>query len=183
MRHPLKNNPRSWRLVVLVVLIALTFIVGRQTKQDLYVFPMNALELAPNTKAAWIIIALWKAIDPGLHAAHSLQYWDNYFILCYSTSLALACLIIADWLYSSEARANFHGKLLAGLMLVAGILDYVENYAINKMLDGSVETRWVNMSSWSASIKFALIGTGLIYIISGVVVGLMRRKKAAADLR
>jgi len=135
---------------------------------------MSALELAPNTDAAGIIIGYWKAIDSNLNLAHLLQHWDNYFILCYSTSLALACLIIADWLYASEPRANFHGKLLASLMLVAGILDYVENYAINKMLDVGVETRWVKMSFWSASIKFALIGTGFIYIISGVFIGVVR---------
>ena len=177
MWHPFNYFPRSWRIPVLVLLVALTFIVARQTQQPLYAFPMNALELAPTTKAAEIIIQTWKAVDFDLSSARLLQYWDNYFILCYSTTLALACIFIADWLYSLETRANFHGKLLAWLMWVAGVLDYVENHAINKMLDGSIETRWVKLSSGSASVKFALIATGLIYFFSGLFVGLVRRKK------
>ena len=177
MWHPFNYIPRSWRIPVLVLLVALTSVVGCQTQQPLDSFRMIALELAPTTKAAEIIIQTWKAVDFNLSAAHLLQYWDNYFILCYSTSLALACVFIADWLYSLETRANFHGKLLAWLMWVAGILDYVENHAINKMLDGSIETRWVKLSSGSASVKFALIATGLIYFFSGLFVGLVRRKK------
>jgi hypothetical protein len=177
MWHPFNYLRRSWRIPALVLLVALTFIVARQTHQPLYAFPMNALELAPTTKAAEIIIQTWKAVDFDLSSARLLQYWDNYFILCYSTTLALACVLIADWLYSLETRANFHGKLLAWLMWVAGVLDYVENHAINKMLDGSIEIRWVKLSSGSASVKFALIATGLIYFFSGLFVGLVRRKK------
>src|SRR5690349_469406 len=179
MWHPFNYLPRAWRVPVLVLLVVLTVVVARQTQQPLNAFPMNALELAPNTTAAGIIISVWKTVDPALYFAHLLQHWDNYFIPCYSTSLALACVIIADWLFSANATANFHGKLLAWLMWVAGILDYVENHAINKMLDGSIESRWVKMSSYSASIKFALIGTGFIYFLSGILVGLVRRKKTS----
>jgi len=177
MWHPLNHLPRRWRIPVLVLLCALTWFVARQTQQPLYAFPMSALELAPNTDAAGIIISCWKTLDPDLHFARFLQHWDNYFIVCYSSSLALACVLIADWLYSSETRANFHGKLLAWLMWVAGILDYVENYGINRMLDGNIESRWVKLSFGSASIKFALIGTGLVYFVTGLFVGLIRRKR------
>jgi hypothetical protein len=177
MWHAFNHLPRSWRIPVLILLFALTVLVGYQTQQPLYPFPMSALELAPNTSAADIIISGWKAADKDLHFARLLQYWDNYFILCYSTLLALACVFIADWLYAADARANFHGKLLAWLMWVAGILDYIENYAINKMIDGSIESRWVKLSYRSASVKFALIATGLIYFFSGLLVGFVRRKR------
>jgi hypothetical protein len=176
MWHPFDYVPRSWRIPALVILFALTVFVGYITNQKLEVFPINALELAPNVEAAQVIINEWRKVDRNLDAAHLLQYRDNFFILCYSTFLALGCFIVADRLYASEATANFHGKLFAWLMWVAGALDYVENHAINKMLAGPVVDPWPTVSSISASIKFALIGTGSVYILSSIMVRLFRRK-------
>ena len=178
--HPFNRLPRSWRVPVLLLLVALTFAVGRLTRQPLYAFPMNALELAPSKEAGEIIIGCWKVVDPTLHFATTLQHYDNYFIPCYSTTLALACVFIADWLYSPDTWANFQGKLLAWLMWVAGILDYVENYGINKMLAGKIEDRWVKMSDYSASIKFAFIAAGLTYFFTGLFVGFVRRSRTKA---
>lgn len=175
MRHPFNYLPCAWRPPVLAVLAALTVFVGYKTNQSLNIFPVTALELAPNEQAAQIVIDCWRGTDPDLKAAHLVQYRDNFFILCYSTFLALGCVIVADWLYSSESTANLHGKLLAWLMWVAGILDYVENYAINKMLDGNIVQPWPTVSSVSASIKFALIGTGAVYLLSSLVVRVLRR--------
>jgi di/tricarboxylate transporter len=175
--HPLNRLPRSWRVPALLVLFALTLAVGCLTQQPLNAFPMSALELAPNTDAARIIINCWQVVDSNLHFATTVQHYDNYFIPCYSTTLALACVFIADWLFSPDAWANFHGKLLAWLMWVAGILDYIENYGINKMLAGKIEDRWVHMSYYSALIKFALIAAGLTYFFTGLFVGFVRRKR------
>jgi len=175
MWHPFKYITRSWQLPVLVVLLALTVFVAIKTNQSLNIFPINALELAPNEQAAQIIIDCWKRADRDLTAAHLLQFRDNFFILCYSTFLALGCFIVADRLYSSQPTANLHGKLFAWLMWVAGILDYVENYAINQMLDGNIVPRWATVSSVSASIKFALIGTGSVYMLSSLVVRVLRK--------
>ena len=61
-------------------------------------------------------------------------------------------------------------------MWVAGILDYVENYAINKMLAGMIESPWPKVSSSSAALKFMIIAAGVVYIMSGILVGLLQRK-------
>jgi len=175
MWHPFKYIPRSWQLPLLAVLLALTVFAAYKTNQPLNIFPINALELAPSVEAAKVIIESWRQKDPNLDAAHLLQFRDNFFILCYSTFLALGCFIVADRLYRSEPTANLHGKLFAWLMSVAGILDYVENHAINKMIDGSIVHPWPTVSSVSASIKFALIGTGSVYMLSSLVVRVLRR--------
>jgi hypothetical protein len=181
MWHPFNYLRRSWRIIALVILLVLTVLVARQTNQHLNVFPMNILEVAPNATAATIIIDCWKEVDPELKAARLLQSWDTWFILCYSTFLALACVTVADWLYSAEANGNRLGKLFAWLMWVAAILDYVENHAINKMLAGPIVAPWPTVSSISASIKFALIGTGSVYILSSIFVRLFRRKLLLAN--
>jgi hypothetical protein len=175
MWHPFNYLSRSWQLPVLVVLFAFTAFAAYETHQSLNIFPINALELAPSVDAAKVIIKGWQQTDPNLDAAKLLQFRDNFFILCYSTFLAFGCFIVADRLYSAELTANLQGKLFAWLMWVAGILDYVENYALNKMLDGSIVPPWPTVSSVSASIKFALIGTGCVYMLSGLVVRALRR--------
>lgn len=177
MWHPFNHLPRRWQLPLLALVFLLTLIVGWKTNQPLKPFRIVSLELAPTPEAAQIIIDAWKKVDPLLDAARLVQYWDTYFILCYSTLLALGCFIVADRLYSLEATANFHGKLVAWLMWVAGILDYVENYAINKMLDGAINTTWQTMSEQSASFKFLIVGTGVTYIITGFLVGLLHRRR------
>ena len=176
MWHPFDYLTGSWRIVAVVALFVLTVIVALKTSQPLKPFSMVALELPANPAAAKIIIERWKQDDRSLVAARLLQYWDNYLILCYSTLLALACVIVADWLYPLGSTANFHGKLLAWLMWVAGILDYVENYAINKMLAGMIESPWPKVSSSSAALKFMIIAAGVVYIMSGILVGLVQRK-------
>lgn len=174
MWHPFDYLTGSWRIVALVALVVLTIIVALKTRQPLKPFSMVALELAANSEAAKIIIERWKKDDDSLVAARSLQYWDNYLILCYSTLLALVCVIIADWLYPLGSTANFHGKLLAWLMWVAGVLDYVENFAINKMLAGLIEDPWPKVSSLSASLKFMLLAAGVVYILSGILVRVVK---------
>jgi len=175
MWHPFDYLPRSWQIPALVILFALTVLAAIQTNQPLNTFPMNALELAPNPDAAKIIINCWKGVDPKLEAARLLQYWDSYFILCYSTFLALGCYVIANRFYSSETNGKTLGKLLAWLMWVAGILDYVENYAINKMLGGRIENPWPKVSSVCASLKFAIIGAGLVFIVTAIVAHMLLR--------
>ena len=183
MWHPFNYLRRSWRVPLLAILFALMVIVGGKTNQSLTPFPMSALELAPNADAAKIIIGYWQKTDHDLTAAHLLQSWDTYFILCYSTFFALACVSISDWLYSSEPNANRLGKLFAWLMWVAGLLDYVENYAINRMLnqmvhDQTIVGRWPTMSSVSALFKFAFIGAGCVYILTSLVVRVLRRSSS-----
>jgi len=92
MWHPFDYVPRSWRIPALVILFALTVIVGYITNQKLNVFQISALELAPNVEAAQVIINEWLKVDSNLNTAHLLQYRDNFFILCYSTFLALGVL-------------------------------------------------------------------------------------------
>lgn len=179
MWHPFKYLRRSWRIAALVIFLVLTVLLACQTNQQnklLNVFPVYMLELAPDTKAATVIIDSWKEVDRSLNTARLLQSWDTWFVLCYSTFLALACFMVADWVYSSEANGNRLGKLFAWLMWVAGILDYVENYAIKKMLDGPIVDPWPAVSFRSASIKFLFIGTGVVYILTSIVVRVLRRK-------
>jgi hypothetical protein len=175
MWHVFDYLQNPWRIYALAGLFVLTLIVAIKTNQPLKPFRIVALELAPNPEAAKIIIDRWKQDDSSLAAARLLQQWDNYFILCYSTFLALACVIVADWLYPLGTTANFQGKLLAWLMWIAAILDYVENHAINKMLDGNIENPWPKVSNSAASFKFIIIAAGVVYILSGILVGLLRK--------
>ncbi len=176
MWHPFDYIPYSWQLPLLAVLLVLTVFVAIKTNQPLNIFPINALELAPNERAAQIIIDCWRRTDRDLKLARLLQFRDNFFIPCYSTFLALGCFIVAERLFSSEPTANLHGRLFAWLMLVAGILDFfVENHAINKMLNGNIVQPWPTVSTVAASIKFVLIGTGSVYMLSSLVVCVLRK--------
>lgn len=63
-------------------------------------------------------------------------------------------------------------------MLLAGLLDAVENYALIKVLLGSRDEIWPVAAKYCAGPKFAIVGVGLIYVIVGAVVNLLGKKAA-----
>jgi hypothetical protein len=93
---------------------------------------------------------------------------DYLFLCTYSTFFALAC-------YSAGEAARAVGSRMASLSTplawgqwVAALFDAVENAALLLLLLGEAARPYLaEIASFCASVKFALIGAGLIFIIWG----------------
>ena len=192
MWHPLQLIPEGWpRLVALAVLIVLILILGKSapSADPLKPYRPVSLELAGNREIAATIIGAWKDKDnTKLNLALALQRLDTlFFIPLYSTLLALVCVMVADWLYARGTLAHTQGILLAYAMWLAAVLDWVENYEMDKMLRAALGTtaeEAVKVSSPAlatacASFKFLIIGAGICYLLTGVAARLFQLKTHA----
>jgi hypothetical protein len=84
-------------------------------------------------------------------------------------SLSLACIIVTDAMFKPTSSGYTLGLVFSWAALVAGVLDFIENRAINRMLAGAVENPWPQLSFICAALKFLILTACFIYVLSGLV--------------
>lgn len=176
--HPLHLIPSGlthW--LVLGLLVALTLGLAPKTNQRSLTTKQApcgivSLELAGNEETASAMIASWqnkKAYDDAL----SSLYWDNFFLLAYSTAIALGCVMAADKLHAPGTLEYNLAILLAWAQWLAALLDRTENFALEKMLRGAVKSPWPQIARWCAIPKFIIVFAGLCYVAIAVIIGIV----------
>ncbi|MFA5668098.1 MAG: hypothetical protein WC967_02565 [Balneolaceae bacterium] len=103
------------------------------------------------------------------YAALSLGF-DYLFLVLYPITIALGIVMLSNKLGYFKI-----GKALAWLVISAGVLDAIENYSLIQLLTSHFELHWAHLSFWAASIKFTIVGIGLLYLIVGVGISLARK--------
>jgi len=125
-------------------------------------FGIVSFELAGNLEASNKIIQQWSERDLIPLAAFSLGF-DYLYLVFYTIFLSLWTSVLAERFYKKPAQmfANF----IIILFVIAGILDAVENYALLNLLGNSVTESNSALAFKCASVKFGLIGLGILYNI------------------
>ncbi|HBG74187.1 MAG: hypothetical protein A2X25_03915 [Chloroflexi bacterium GWB2_49_20] len=121
-----------------------------------------SFELAGNPEKAGQILASWNS-HANLFAAFGLGF-DYLFMLVYATCISLACLM------ASNRKSGWFSSLGAWLgwgAFLAVLLDATENIALWNLLNGNGLIAWPEVAAWCASIKFALILSGILYALIG----------------
>jgi hypothetical protein len=130
--HPLElipNGLASW--LVLGLLVALSLGLASKTNYRSLTTEQApcgivSLELAGNEEKASAMIASWQEKGAYDDALSSL-YWDNFFLLAYSTAIALGCVMAADRLHAPGTLEYNLAILLAWAQWLAALLDRTEN--------------------------------------------------------
>ena len=97
---------------------------------------------------------------------------DFLFLVAYSITIAIGCILIGSKL---ESRWLTLGYWLAGAQILAAILDIIENLTLIGLLAGSTNVILPPLACWCAGPKFILVGSGLIYLIYGLLAILYHR--------
>lgn len=121
-------------------------------------------ELAGTLDRAQAILDSWGA-NGRVYAGLSLGI-DYLFMVAYAGAIGLGCALIGGRLSSRRKRLGALSGLLAWGLIVAGLLDALENFSLIQTLLGSTETLWPPIARWSATGKFLLIGLGLLYVLT-----------------
>ncbi|HEX3147436.1 MAG TPA: hypothetical protein VHR66_05090 [Gemmataceae bacterium] len=130
-----------------------------------------AFELAGDLETALALMTNWGERGR-LLAAFQLGL-DYLFIVAYSVSISLGCIVAKDWWRRRWSGPAVFGPLIAWLVVLAGLLDCVENFALMRGLAGAVGEWWPILAFWCASIKFALLILAIAYFVGGGIVRVM----------
>jgi hypothetical protein len=173
MMHPLESLPKGKKLSVFLWLLVNTFWLSVAFR---FIGPSNPnivdFEFCRTVDKANSILNAWNQ-TARIQAAFNLGF-DYLYIPIYSTTIALACVWAANKLGGNRIWHNM-GMLFAWGIWVAAILDCVENYALLKMLEGTVANPYPALATMCASMKFSLI---LLCLVFCAVVSIVRIIKA-----
>ena len=200
-RHPFSWLSTSGQKRAFIVLLALTLAVlvslnalGGPLNTEVAPAGIVSFELAGELSLAQSMIESWGQTGQ-VYAGLNLGL-DYLFLVAYSSSIALGCVLVARSLSSSilarpgslrpgsgQAPDPGHkrgfgnplramsdaGVLLAWAQFGAALLDAVENYALIQVLLGSQQASWPAVARWCAIPKFLIVAAGLVYVGIGTV--------------
>ena len=156
----------------LVVMRALTML-GAPLRTEHAPLGIVSFEFAKTLPQAQRMIESWGETGQ-LYATFNLGL-DYLFLVLYPSSIALGCALISESLIHKQRLLSGTGLVLSWAQFGAGGLDAVENAALIKVLFGSQQPVWPELAWWCALIKFAIVLTGLVYVMVGTVHILMTK--------
>jgi hypothetical protein len=155
----------KWAAIVTLSLLMLWF--GRLAREPVKdgPIPIVRLELAPTVRSADQFMSAWKAARQSWQQDLDLaQSWDTWFICAYAPLFALLCWVAAQRFSIDFPRLAAFGFALAGLQLLAGALDFLENASMQKTIDSGFATApWPTIGATASAIKWLLIAAFLLY--------------------
>ena len=122
-----------------------------------------ALELERDANRAAEMVGNWGERGR-LRAAFSIGL-DALFIVIYVGVLVLGCRMAADG-FAASGRPGLAtlSACFAWVAVVAGMLDFIENYGLFRILDGRAFGGW-GITSLCAWVKWAIVIPTLLYLI------------------
>ncbi len=173
-RHPFNWLSASGQKRAFVALLALTLAVmvslnalGRPLNTEVAPLGIVSFELAGELSLAQSMVESWGQTGQ-VYAGLNLGL-DYVFLIAYSSSIALGCVLVARSLSRRVEFLSFAGVLLAWAQFGAALLDAVENYALIQVLLGSRQALWPVVARWCAIPKFLIVAAGLVYVSVGAV--------------
>lgn len=128
------------------------------------------LEMADTPEKLQHLIGIWK-----LPVAVNNIYIDFLFIPCYAILLALCCSSMAAKVQLPSFQ--IWASRLVKLIVVAALLDVVENIFMLLSLAGNFSPATLFLTRLIASTKFILLGLAIVYILLGLTISLLPSKK------
>jgi hypothetical protein len=181
-RHPfewisLSAQKRAfWALFVVTIIVMATLqVFDALLKNEVAPSGIVSFEFAGELSLAQQMVESWGR--KGRIAAGVSLGLDYLFLLTYAGSIGIGCMLIARSVSKRAKQLSNVGVFLAWALLVAALLDAVENYALIRVLLGSNLTIWPKVATWCAVPKFVIVAAGLAYILIGAVVSLLSRRR------
>lgn len=175
MRYPIPQRLRAlifWPMLV-ATLVLMALMAGSQLRTAAAPRGIISFELAGGEAQARAILASWDAAAQR-YADYSLRI-DFLYLIAYSTTIGLACTWAADVFRARGWGLSAVGVPLAWGLWLAALLDATENIALLRLLHGPVASPWPQIAWACATLKFILVGLGLLYFVAGVVTWLVGR--------
>ena len=161
--------------ILTIGVMAYLQIIGGPLVTDAAPGGIVSYEFAGDIPTARAILESWGAAGQ-VYAGLSLGL-DFLFLFAYAGSIGLGCVLAARKLAPQGGLVYRIGIWLAWGLPLAAFLDYLENYALIRLLLGSELALWASLAYWCAIPKFALVGAGLLFVIGGGIGALLGRHR------
>ena len=181
LRHPFEWIKKKCVLRVFFVGLILTLLVGagmqilgRPLITEAAPAGIVSFEFAGDVETAQSILASWRhevRVIAGLNLGV-----DYLFMLAYGVTIGLGCILVARGWHETIPALALIGTLFSWGSIGAAFLDAIENYALIRILVGSLNETWPVVSQWCAGVKFFLVGIGLVYVVGGGLVLFIKQK-------
>jgi hypothetical protein len=179
-KHPFEWIRKKSQLHVFVVsfiftliIIAAMQILGNPLITKAAPAGIVTFEFAGDLETAQAIVASWVQ-NSLIYAGLNLGF-DYLFMVAYGITIGLGCVLVSRRLQKLSSL----GILLAWGTIFAALLDAIENYALIRLLLGSINETWAVIAKWCAGVKFFLVAIGISYILIGAVYLLLAKNKGA----
>jgi hypothetical protein len=174
LSHPFERLTARARRRALFVLAALAFALmlalasldaGLRTKAA----PNGivSFEFAGDAATAGSMLEAWG--EAGRARAERILWLDFLFLATYAPGLSLLCAAASDRERARGSRLANAGAALAWGLLLAGVLDAIENLALVRTLNAAEPGLWPALAAACAWPKFALVAAGLLYVAASVL--------------
>lgn len=156
---------------VLSVIIMISF--DKNLKTDAAPHGILSFELARELPQSTAILRSWNEASK-ITAGLSLGF-DYFFIMSYTFFLSVSLVVVTDHL---KGQTVFRFRNLVGMaLLVAALMDAVENVALIRLLSGNMTQAMSTLAYYCASIKFILLVLGISYLLWALVLWLILSRK------
>lgn len=164
-----------WILFCLTTITIIGMLItGEPLKTEAAPGGILSFELVGTLDGSHAIINSWQnelltyaAINMGL---------DFLFLSLYGMTIALSCLLISKRLPEHWKFLKKLGIWLAVFVIIAALLDILENIALIKLLLGSENALLPVLAKWCAIPKFLLVLLAIVYVIIGLYPVLRKAK-------
>ncbi len=164
---------------VLFVLTALTYVgmqvTGSALVNDIAPGGIVTFELIGSMAGSQSIMDSWQG--PSMTWAGMNMGLDFLFLVLYSLTISLGCVILAEKLPEKMQKLKRVGQGMSRIVFLAAGLDIVENIALMTLLTGSQNDYLPALARWCAIPKFGLVLIALLYVMGAGLVVLAKPKK------
>lgn len=161
-----------WALACLAILaMVILQLLGGPLETEEAPAGIVSFELAGNIAKVEGILESWDQ-TARVHAGLDLGF-DYLFIGAYVGAIGLGCVLVGTTLGRRSRSLGAVGSYLAWAIVLAGVLDSLENYALIRLLLGSRQAGFAAVAQWCAVPKFLIVLVGLVYVALGLPISLV----------
>jgi hypothetical protein len=151
--------------------MAVMSVIGGALINDVSPSGILSFEFAGDLTSAQRMVETW---GPSGRVQVGLSLGLDYlFLVGYSLSIALGCVLVAQSFDPRSRLLIISGVTLAWAQFGAALLDAFENYALIRLLLGTQQELWPVVAKWCAIPKLILVVAGIVYILIGAVLILL----------
>ncbi|MCH2193404.1 hypothetical protein [Kordia sp.] len=140
-------------------------------KNEIAPMGIVSFELAKTLDYSTQILDSWKSTEGAMQSAEWSLWFDYIFIIAYTLLLCLFIHRVRRNIWTNgESLVNRLGVVMIRIVIYAGVLDMVENFALLQLFYDDLTSHWSTLAFVTATIKFISILLAILYVLISLLI-------------